>query len=654
MLPSRIHLLLPAALLCTSGLFSFAGSPVPEWYQVEQGVLNELTTGGLKQSLSQKKGSTAAEILLRDFDLHVRAGDEKSAAIDIAKLSKTTPALSDSCLSQMADFLIDREQWSLATEFLETFPQASPGWGYILIRHRLNESPASQKEIDAWLTARALHKTNSLYWLRELMKFHNECGTGSEFLIRLKQDISANPSDTTKVLSFIEAGTLSRSKPDFSWLFDTVKIDGAYQQFQIGSQLEPLDATSAIKFLNKSLAAKYSDNDQRLIDDYMRKNTSLFYPKTTNWEKPLRIWTKSKLAECYKQTGQMAKAQEILLELSKENTSGLPVYALSQLAGSVQQQLPNRPLETLIKKAEPENKTSVEYWLGRASYYIGRKEDANVIDAYKKALALCPLNSNSDAMAKSNRVRVLNRYTQYLRSSNRTQQCNTLWWQEYDSTSDFNYHKAIINSLWNGNASQLKANDPRLWRYLAQSPNWDYLEEHLLRSMIQSSSFDPKVFWSKAESLLAPTKPSRAQTLGWVMTRSGESKRSIPLLESACLSLKDKDKLRSCRFTLFEAYLDTSNWRQAEKIWPQARQQLTAGEVPCWLSKIALEAAKSGDKQDALRLWKAKDQIDPSYLAPLQELSHYGLKSELLAYYRQMSKDIPNSTIPQIAQKILQ
>jgi thioredoxin-like negative regulator of GroEL len=385
----------------------------------------------------------------------------------------------------------------------------------------------------------------------------------------------------------------------------------------------------------------------------MRKNSSLFYQDKRNWEKPLRIWSKSKLAECYKQTKQMAKAQELLVELSKENTAGMPIYAMTQLAGAVQQQLPNRPLESMIKKAEPENKTSVEYWLGRAKYYQGRKEDASVIEAYKKALALSQLGAKPNASVQANRLRALNDYIRYLGATNRASQGNALWWQEYDSSSDFNYHKSIINSIWSCDASLLKADNPRLWSYLAQSQNWDYLEEHLLRSMIQSPSFDAKIFWLKAEKLLTPQYPTRAKTLGWVMTRSSQSKRAIPLLESACLTLKDKDALRSCRFTLFEAYLDAGQWRQAEKIWTEARRQLTPGEVPNWLSKIALLAAKQGDKKDALRLWQAKDQIDPSDLAPIQELASYGLKPELIDYYRKMDKESPSSQIPKKALKIL-
>jgi hypothetical protein len=75
------------------------------------------------------------------------------------------------------------------------------------------------------------------------------------------------------------------------------------------------------------------------------------------------------------------------------------------------------------------------------------------------------------------------------------------------------------------------------------------------------------------------------------MTRHNASARAVPLLKSAIQRLPDGEKKESATFTLFEAYLDTNDWKAAEDVWPAARRRLTPGELPEWLGRTAVAAA---------------------------------------------------------------
>ena len=74
--------------------------------------------------------------------------------------------------------------------------------------------------------------------------------------------------------------------------------------------------------------------------------------------------------------------------------------------------------------------------------------------------------------------------------------------------------------------------------------------------------------------------------------------------------------------------------------------RLTSEEKPDWLSRIAIAAARSGDKDNSLRLWRLKDAIDLSAIGNLDEMVKYGMKDKLVIYYRELKKSKPKSTVP--------
>ena len=95
-------------------------------------------------------------------------------------------------------------------------------------------------------------------------------------------------------------------------------------------------------------------------------------------------------------------------------------------------------------------------------------------------------------------------------------------------------------------------------------------------------------------------------------------------------------------------------WKTAEEIFPGVTENQQPADIPYDYSAIAVCAAKQGNKQDALRIWRAATNISPIEMRLLGNLADAGLINELMEYYLEMQKKIPSSEVPANALKLLQ
>ncbi|MBZ0186440.1 MAG: hypothetical protein K8F91_09355, partial [Candidatus Obscuribacterales bacterium] len=416
----------------------------------------------------------------------------------------------------------------------------------------------------------------------------------------------------------------------------------------------------AIDLLRQSLASEYSKDDEEFMEKQMRlSSVSFMIPKSKSWEPELRKSTRYVLARAYQKAGESLKAQEILVKLNKESKGGLPVYALSQMAGQVQVSTPKKSLENQIKASEKENKSSYDYWLGRASYYTGRKDYKSADHAFEKALSLTAPGSKPEASTLNERQMVVSSFERYLWNQGKEDEAISFLFKEFDSIPDVEFRRRLIYLIWHHDSPKkryVSAEDGRLWKLLSDSRDWGFTEEKILWRMLENASADTRdQYWAKAENLARSkgAEPAREQPLGWIMTRMGESQRAIPLLEDASKRIQDKHKRGSATFALFEAYLDTRNWRKAESVWPEVAAYLSASEISDWAGRLSLCTARAGAHKDALRLWKKKDEIDRTDLRHLDELANSGFKADLTGYYRSLALKSKDSTYADKALEIL-
>lgn len=600
---------------------------------------------------------SAYERLLKQLDQEVRQGNETAAKSTIEKLGKVE--FKDDCkteVSQGADFLIGKQRWELAKLYLERLPNTEPGWGYILVKHLCAEAKNDATKLDAidsWIKAR--YPANPDYWYHLRVIFGQDAGRKERVYQELAKEVKDNPKDLDSLKRYVNASSELDDKNNITWICDTVNPQLAYDNYRVAEWLHRRFPKEAIHYLKRAQSLPFTSQDEKALLDYMKKNTAraMLTPKDT--KKEFSIWTRGMLVDCYQKSGDSKSAQELLVKLSEETGGQAPVYALTQLAGQIQSSTPTKPLEAQVKKAEPANEDSITYWLGRASYYRGRGDAAKERDALDQALKLA--KTKKDQNWQFYYPGVVFDFARFLKKNESEKSALTFVWKEFDANPDFEFRKLLLRNLEmqfeTDQTHYLMPTDERLWSVLSQALTWKHDEERLLWRMARNAQQGDQraALWKRAEQL-AGSNESREAILGWVMNRTQEPKRSIPLLQAACKT-KDAELRSSAQFTLFESYLDTSDWKHAEEIWTSASQRLTDNEKPDWLSRIALAAARCGDKENALRLWKSKDQVDLSAIGLLNEMVKQGMKERLINYYRILKKTKPQSTVPDEALKIL-
>ncbi len=626
-----------------------------QWFKIDTALVAELQTadiGMLAKSLEAAPPARDPAVLMRRLDVALRACRRKQAEALIARLAKVAPPPNSQDLRTIADTLIGHEEWDLARQFLTLIPQAEPGWGEVFVRHWAEKGDPAV--VDRWLASRA--DANPRYWTHLRLEFRQKLGTAGPLLQTMAADVRAHPQDLNRAESYIEAAGKSA---DLGLIRTVCKLRLAVENLALGQSLSSLSPQTASLFFERSLAMPFTSADWQWLRQHWQQN-AMALPALREGEKWIRAQTKLALAQSYQAAGQSAKAQPLLEQITAANAQGLPV-GLGQFAGQVQAGSGARVIENRILKAEPKDTSSYEYWLTRADYYFGRKENAEAVKAYEKACTLAAGVTGDEEFAH---IYAMSQYTHYLFVTGDAGQAVRRLRQELQTASlDGKYAAYLITDMLyyeRDDTHFLKPDDARLWAFLAARKQWSYPEEKLLWRMAQNAAAGPERdrVWAQAEKLTAGADPMRAKTLGWIMTRTVATKRALPLLQAAVRRLPDGEDRNTARFTLLEAYLALNAWKQAEALWPEAQKQLTPTELPNWYSTLAVAAAKAGATDEALRLWRAavnfdRSLSDKSYVRNLQTLADLGLKPRLQAFYRRMAHDDPESHAPQDALALL-
>jgi tetratricopeptide (TPR) repeat protein len=641
----RTTFMLALLLAFCTDLAAAAEPERAEWWSIDKEVAEELLTrdaGAWARELNREPATTAGE-LMRHFSLFNRAGHLRQAERVIDAMSDAK--IENSQFSAMADFLIDRKDWPTARYFLERLPQSTPGWGYVLIKEWA--STADAKQIDAWLVERG--KANPHYWLPERLRFRHDRGTAGELIEELASEVRRRPRDVEVALKFLEAtAIIGHSERDIAWLGDVCRPPSAYASYRLGKALRAAPR-AAIKLLEHSLEMPFTEQDAATLRAEMaRRPSALARPAPQPpLEKQVRYSTKRELLTALHAVGESARAQKLLEELAALEANGLPPGGLDAMAGQIQAASGARVVQQRFQNAEAENEESAEYWQRRARYYTGRKEHDEAIAAYEKALQLAlPDDDQNAARARGAvpRSSVLSNYVSFLEHSDREASAARLLERELrDAPPGGIYAQRIVSNVAGGGRSKpFRIDQERLWAYLAARPEWDHQEERLLWRLVEQPTDQPQKRWERAEGLARDAHPSRSQVLGWVMTRSDATDRAIAWLKSALQRLEKPEERQRAAFNLFDAYLDVGDWRSAEEIWPTARERLTPKELPDWLGRIAVAAARAGEQSEALRLWKQRTNLDRAATVHLDEMLGAGLREPLLAFYRSLAEQDPD------------
>ncbi|MBS1952623.1 MAG: hypothetical protein JST89_00410 [Cyanobacteria bacterium SZAS-4] len=658
-----------------------------EWYQIENKAANLLSAAQDKKALVLKLNQAAARNGLQDelilLDVLIRLGYSADATNAVrkfndgnrAKIAAADPARGR-LLESAADFLIGKKEFSAATALVEKFPESTPAYGPQLVKY-LAQTTGNAKT-DDWLISLAKASPNEDYWLEQRIRWKSDNLAAQPLFDQMLTQVKLDPSNFIKAMRFVHmANAVYKDRPNLDELANILRPKFAYECFLLGLELQTNSPKSAAALYERSLSLPFTLIDKKEFSAYVKSHWALAYlPRDNEWGTWLRQSTKNNLVESYMKSKQIAKAQKLMVELSNTKPGGLPGLSLSSVAGAIQAQSDVHPIEARIRAAEPENKQSCDYWIGRASYYYGRKNKPDMVAAYERAFALCSIDTETGEYKRAGMINSYRR--EYLLLGGSEHDVSQLLEREYKLAVPGTYYMTSVLSEIRAcdkreNLDNLLRDDNKVWEHLKRKKAWTLSDCEVIVEIIKlASSSNAATVWNRASALTENADASKAFWLADAMRRSNRCDLASKMYQRAIDgaskilaglrpdNLSDLDKkvvsgnlLDMAQMDLFSCYIQLDDWKSAEGIYNKRATSAHADSKSSDLAQLALAAARAGAKEQSMRFWQAHSAIDRGSLGWLREIAEAGMKQELTAYYQKLSKDDPKSTAPAAALKIL-
>ncbi len=636
-----------------------------DWYEVRREVIEELAERDVIDWSRQLAGQidkadlrgliTALEVFIRSGHRErVPAVVRRLCGIEVAEDSDSVstrldrPALTENCKYHVVETLIRFGLWNSTGIFLDAFPEY---YHADLPRYREHWwKTGDRDELEAWLRGRCevnpegSFGTGTPRIFREYYWVLCQRGKLQSRVAQLRHEIVVHPSDARLIRRYVTAvdvlashATPQQPAPKIAWLGDVARPKYAMDAYNLGRTLAGKQLHSqAIRLFNHSLSRPIADYDRQAVQQCCSK----LIPEAEK-EDLIRKWTKAELAASCKEAGQVERAQRLVEELLGPDGE-MSDLGLVRFAGQVQRASGYRAIEKRIKKAEAKNENSVQYWLSRASYYIGRKELDQADGAFKRALALPPNDYRRSAVGEYARflIRTCKQYDLAKRVLREEFQRIA---PNYDVGSPLLYWLLELDSKYK---VPISADDPLLWKFLADRERYEYQEERALKILLgkSRSAAATDSFGTRALKLAGPdAHPSRRYIVGRVLLRAGRAPQATPLLKDAFRRWPHPATRFQPARPLLAACLETGDLELAEETLGSVRVQLHISELKSWLADLAIAAAKEGDQDNALRLWRKRANVDMNDLERIDDLVAVGMRQRLQAYYADVKNRDPNN-----------
>ena len=635
-----------------------------DWSEIRREVIEELAERDVIEWSSQLAGQIdKADLptLVIALEVFIRSGHQERVPAVVRRLcgieagedsnsvggKPERPALTENCKYYVGETLIRFELWDSTRIFFDAFPEY---YHADLPRYREHWWKTEDRdELEAWLKGRCELSPEGSFGegtpriFREYYWVLCQRGKLQSQVAQLRQEIVAQPTDAPLIRKYLTAvdvlashAALPQQAPKVTWLGDVARPKYAMDAYDLGRTLAGKQLHSqAIRLFNHSLSRPIADYDRQAV----QQCCSMLIPEAEK-EGLIRRWTKAELAASCKEAGQVERAQRLVEELLGPNAE-MSDLGLVRFAGQVQLASGYRVIEKRIKKAEDENKDSVQYWLRRASYYIGRKEHDQADDAFRKALALPADDYHRTAVGEYARflIRTCKKYDRAKRVLREELQRIA---PNYDVVSPLVHWLLELDSKYH---VPISADDPLLWQFLADRETYGSQEEQVLKVLLgKSSSAATDFFCARVVKLAGPeAHPSRRHIVGRILLRADRARQAAPLLQDAFRRWPHPATRFQPARPLLAACLETGNLELAEETLGSVRVQLHISELKSWLADLAVAAAKEGDQDNALRLWRKRANIDMNDLGQIDDLVAVGMRQRLQAYFADVKKRDPNN-----------
>jgi hypothetical protein len=512
-----------------------------------------------------------------------------------------------------------------------------------VVRHFLRSGWTVEK-VDKWLAG--LPKGKGNFWVVERLRL-NMGHSHREALVRgLSDSVRKNPQDIKGAVEFLavmaHAPRTGGKSWDLSWMTESIKPKLATEAEKIASGLKKLgNWKTAIVFYKQALDTPLTEEESKNLQ---RLGSMLILPDHDRGRARglarFAAHAREGMAKCLLEVGKNTQAQKWMVEaadIRKKHNLGFNAL----FAGQGQRASGQRTIEGRIKEKEKKSAKDPQYWRDRALYYRGRNEPALEAEALLKGLAL--KTPQPDPV----RHLLLSEYAHFLEREKRIDDAVAFLRKEIEQapTTPKSAERAVSLLAYDFYQG-ISIDDAVLWNWLENRPKWGSTEGRLLERMLVSAYPNFDKHFIRAEKAALGKDPSRAYMLGCIMNRLHFPKRAIPLLKYAIERSHGKEQKKWAALALLKSYLDMGDWKQAEAIFPDAAKSISSNELPEWYSRVAVAAAKTGAKTDAMRIWSQAANLSPSQIYGLEDMAEAGLRNELKDFYSEMQKKMPSSYAP--------
>lgn len=687
------------------------------FWEVESEITKILLKKDLRQTIKEAEATSANDLdsLLRRLSLYRRAAESEKFGLTVKQISKSADfaknryRINEFVSSALKDELFrDIETLQIYLQNFEFNGDIFHKFTNLCLQ---NKTGCDAGGFDRWLAQKAAETEadkDSFYgvspnfdWTVTRINWRERLGLdNTEILNQIAEDVRKNPADLETALRYLK---IFRNSQEIASLAEIFSSKRAFDYYELGEtisnnadySLQSADEKQnlrriAVSFLQKSLSLPFDNEDARLINIRKFRFASV-QPRIGNYEKQLRFWTKTELAETLKNLGEPQNAQPIVEELAAMDKSDIMTENVSYLAGMVQSASGARAVESKILREQAARQDSYEYWQERVSYYHGRNEPERVFDAYRQALGVVPFdlsNKRSSEMRlyfiRSFAYFVREKFERYgdddsenlseeekLKQSFRKDAENFLR-NEFEKTKSdirYSYHLAEIieDNKFKKLTDEILSRNSELLVNAAKMDLVNSLDD-LLDSFFKIETLSQEKKDSVFEQIIKIAENKAAKS-AWIICEAiigveenlRYAARVIPILlknlkiaeNKFNLSKRSDDDysdLNGLRGkyieTLFSAYLSANDWKSAEKVFLENYPIVSIYS----LDRLIWSAVKNGAFNDAVRYWKIKANADRRNLENLSSLVRYPAVAERLReFYKQMKVDEPNSPIPDIA-----
>jgi hypothetical protein len=545
------------------------------------------------------------------------------------------------------------DSWLVAKELAEQYEKDIDRSVLYHIEGSFIRNGWSLDQIDNWLAERC--KSNNEFWYQERIEFNRNHNRKNPMLDELNKQLKDSINSIEKVIGILILYTYAynpeKDTIDLKWLAEGIKPTNSMTARRIASLFDQLNNNSeAVEFYKLALNIPLQESEIRSI--------------ASNYNSPMNhetlkllyeVGIKEDLSKCLIKTGQKKEAEDIMVDansIREQNHLGNNI----QFAGGVQKMTGIHIIENKIKKEKKLNKGNPEYWEKRREYYRGRENIKKEKKAISKGIKALKHLYSTDSLQHVWRYQCF--VDDYCWLLNKKEEKKEKAFQIYMAEIrkygiESKWTSIIIDELVRDYDKFILSTEEIYWKWLDKDKDWDYSGERLLWEMLQNADDkDVLTYISRAEKL-TENNPNRSHHLGWILNRMKYPERSLPLLEYAVKNINKQDLKRSAAFALYETYIDMNNWQKAEEVFDTISNTFEERELQEFLMKISINASKTGNKDDAMRILKIVHNINPYYNKFIEDFIKYGMRDELVVYYNEMAAKIPDSEIPAKALKMI-